>query len=195
MTTVQILTVSGAVVTKTITGMSTAPAELTKTKKSNTGVIVGAVIGAVLGLALVGALFFWFFFWRRRSNPSDTENDGKTPQRTTSTMSRTGLLGGGLEKTVRPTLATNNLKRSSTQPLDHSDPASPASDSRRNSRPLFYDQRLNPSALMELDNGSHTSILTIEDNRDYTRTLNVCVYSLTFPTYLTFANTLLGPKS
>jgi len=153
--------------------MSTPPAQLTEKKKSTSGgTIAGAVIGSLLGIALIGALLFWFFFWRKRNDnkPNDTEAAGKAPQRNTSTMSRTGLLGKS-EKPPHPPVATQ-VKRSSTQALENSDSTSPASD-RRNSRPLFYDQRLNPSALMDLDNGSHTSILTIEDNRDYTRTLNV----------------------
>ena len=45
---------------------------------------------------------------------------------------------------------------------------------RRNSRPLIFDQRLNPNALMmEQGNGSRLSVVTMPDNRDYTRTLNV----------------------
>ncbi|KAF2808731.1 uncharacterized protein BDZ99DRAFT_38472 [Mytilinidion resinicola] len=172
-TSVQIVTVSGSVVTKTVTGMSTQPAEIVQKKHSTSGgAIAGAVIGSLAGLALVGALLFWFFFWRKRQSDKtkDSEAAGNPPQRNTSTMSRTGLLGKS-EKPSYPPVITN-LKRSSTQALDQSASISPASD-RRNSRPLFYDQRLNPSALMDLDNGSHTSILTIEDNRDYTRTLNV----------------------
>ncbi|KKY23359.1 putative wsc4-like protein [Diplodia seriata] len=58
------------------------------------------------------------------------------------------------------------------QSSDPSDAMTPNSE-RRNSRPLFYDQRLNPQPFMNLDNGSHGSIVSIEDNRDYTRTLNV----------------------
>ncbi|KAF2497675.1 hypothetical protein BU16DRAFT_320971 [Lophium mytilinum] len=172
-TSVQIVTVSGSVVTKTVTGMSTQPAEIVQKKHSTSGgAIAGAVIGSLAFLALVGAFLFWFFFWRKRQSDKtkDSEAAGNPPQRNTSTMSRTGLLGKS-EKPSYPPVITN-LKRSSTQALDQSASISPASD-RRNSRPLFYDQRLNPSALMDLDNGSHTSILTIEDNRDYTRTLNV----------------------
>lgn len=48
-------------------------------------------------------------------------------------------------------------------------------DSRRNSRPMVYDQRLNPHAIMqnwEL-NGSRGSLGTLQDQRDYSRPLNV----------------------
>ena len=47
----------------------------------------------------------------------------------------------------------------------------PASNSRRTSVPLVHDQRLNPAALWRAthDNGSHVSIASFRDDRDYSR--------------------------
>lgn len=59
--------------------------------------------------------------------------------------------------------------------VDSSDNTSPMAE-RRTSRPAVSDQRLNPNAFMQHDDGSRTSVNTMQDNRDYTRTLNVSVY-------------------
>lgn len=146
---------------------------MTSKKGSNTGTIVGAVVGAVGGLALVGGLVF-FLLRRRRQQKEDAaamEAGGSKdrPTRNASTLSKAGLLRG--EKDYPP-VAIPVTKRHSSNGTDGISPISINSE-RRYSKPMFYDQRLNPSALMDLDNGSHTSIATIEDNRDYTRTLNV----------------------
>ena len=49
--------------------------------------------------------------------------------------------------------------------------ASPMSMSRRTSQPFVHDQRLNPNALyaMGQDNGSHISVGSFRDDRDYSR--------------------------
>ncbi|KAL1639834.1 hypothetical protein SLS58_007578 [Diplodia intermedia] len=125
------------------------------------------------GLALIaGGIVFFLMRMRRKQEQAaqDTENGsaGVTPQRNVSTLSRTGLLRSG-EKDYTATLPPINTARQSSDPSDAMTPNS----ERRNSRPLFYDQRLNPQPFMNLDNGSHGSIVSIEDNRDYTRTLNV----------------------
>ncbi|KAL0263217.1 hypothetical protein SLS55_002195 [Diplodia seriata] len=124
-------------------------------------------------LALIaGGIVFFLMRMRRKQEQTaqDTENGsaGVTPQRNVSTLSRTGLLRSG-EKDYTATLPPINTARQSSDPSDAMTPNS----ERRNSRPLFYDQRLNPQPFMNLDNGSHGSIVSIEDNRDYTRTLNV----------------------
>jgi len=153
--------------------MSTPPAQMTEKKSSTSGgAIAGIVIGSLVGAVLIAAALFWFFFYRKRQvdKTNDSEAAANPPQRNTSTMSKTGLLK--TEKPAYPPVITN-IRRSSTHALDQTDSISSPSSDRRNSRPLFYDQRLNPSALMDLDNGSHASIITIEDNRDYTRTLNI----------------------
>jgi len=149
---------------------------MTQTHKKgiSKGAIAGAVVGSVVGLALIGAIV-WLLLSRHRRN-KETEDAEATatnlpPQRNTSTLSKTGLLKTEKDYHLPPVITTT-MHRSSSHGLDTTDSISPISE-RRNSRPLFYDQRLNPTALMDLDNGSHTSIITIEDNRDYTRTLNV----------------------
>lgn len=173
-TSVQTLTISGAVVTQIVTTMPTSPTQMQETPKkgSSGGAIAGTVVGSLAGISLIGALLFWLLFYRHRRNKGaeDSEATPKAaPRRNTSTLSRTGLLKS--EKDPYPPVVTS-VKRNSSNALDNAESISPISE-RRNSRPLFYDQRLNPTALMEMDNGSHASIITIEDNRDYTRTLNV----------------------
>ncbi|KAK8202240.1 hypothetical protein M8818_005767 [Zalaria obscura] len=46
---------------------------------------------------------------------------------------------------------------------------------RRNSRPMVYDQRLNPAAIMQnwQANSSRNSVGTMQDQRDYSRPLGV----------------------
>lgn len=175
-TSVQTITVSGAVVVQTVTSMPTDPSQMTQTPKKGVskGAIAGAVVGSVVGLALIGAVVFLLLSRHKRNkNAEDSEATATTlpPRRNTSTLSKTGLLKTEKDSYIPPVITTT-VNRSSSHGLDTIDSISPISE-RRNSRPLFYDQRLNPTALMDLDNGSHTSIITIEDNRDYTRTLNV----------------------
>ncbi|GME40959.1 hypothetical protein GTA08_BOTSDO00544 [Neofusicoccum parvum] len=131
------------------------------------------VIGGLAGLALIAGAVVWALMLMRRkqeqqARDAESANGGVTPQRNVSTLSRTGLLRSG-EKDYTATLPPINTTRQSSDPSDTITPIS----ERRNSRPLFHDQRLNPEQFMSLDNGSHASIISIEDNRDYTRTLNV----------------------
>lgn len=156
--------------------MPTDPSQMTQTPKKGVskGAIAGVVVGSVVGLALIGAVVFLLLSRHKRNKGAeDSEATATTlpPQRNTSTLSKTGLLKTEKDSYIPPVITTT-VNRSSSHGLDTIDSTSPISE-RRNSRPLFYDQRLNPTALMDLDNGSHTSIITIEDNRDYTRTLNV----------------------
>lgn len=97
---------------------------------------------------------------------SEAGNSGVT--RNTSVLSKTGLLGSA-EKGYLPPVHTASHRSNTGMDIDGFTPIS----ERRHSRPLFYDQRLNPSALMDNDNNSRASIVTMQDNRDYTRTLNV----------------------
>lgn len=125
------------------------------------------MVGAVAGVGAIAALILWLLFFRRRRNDDseDTEKPRISPRRNTSTMSRTGLL-----KSEKPESAVPTLTRNSVHGMDNLE--TPISE-RRNSRPLFFDSRLNPSALMDHDNGSHASVISMQDNRDYTRTLGV----------------------
>ena len=170
----QVITVSGAIVTQTVTTMPTAaknnPPKDNGGGSVSTGAIAGATVGSVAGFALItGAVLF--FLRRRRNNDGDVDYaaDGESaskrssPKRNVSVLSKMGLL----EKT-QPVHVPN---RNSTHTGD-SVGVSPVSE-RRSSHPMFYDQRLNPNALMVNDNGSRSSVLTMQDNRDYTRTLGV----------------------
>lgn len=151
------------------------------------GAIAGIVIGALVGLAAL--LLAAFLLWRRKKQ-QDAENaapgSGK-PKRTTSVLSKTGLLSRG---TARPTsMAENNHYDEGYSSVRHSmlfggagatvEPSSPlggsqsnGSSTRRHSRPLVYDQRLNPSALFANAeaNGSRVSM---QDTQDYSRPLGV----------------------
>lgn len=200
----RVVTISGAPVTQTVTSTPIATAAGADTQDAvrkgvSGGTVAGAVIGAVVGVALL--FLGGIFIWRKRRNDAD-DNDVESPskprspkrmERNISVLSKTGLLAaagagaGDAEKNYDdplPYINTAGHNRNSTygqgEPGGRS-PVSPAgvagSDglARRDSRPLFYDQRLNPAALMQHweNNGSRTSIGTMQDQRDYSRPLNV----------------------
>jgi hypothetical protein len=154
------------------------------------GAIAGIVVGSLVGLAAI--LIAAFLLWRRKKN-ADSEQGVSTgattrPKRATSVLSRTGLLARN-----RPqSMAENNYDDDNTggNSVRHSmmfgagatvegvSPVSPLGSSqdnissRRHSKPLVYDQRLNPSALFASAdaNGSRVSI---QDQNDYSRPLGV----------------------
>jgi cell wall integrity and stress response component len=181
----RVVTVSGGPVTQTVTSTAvvTPGASLrgTEQKGISGGTVAGAVIGAVVGVALL--LAGAFFLWRRKqSEAADPESPRsgsgsgsarRRMERNTSVLSKTGLLSSvgtavDMEKFHDESAAGHKYHGSeSTAPI----PNSPDGD-RRNSRPLVYDQRLNPAALMEHweRNGSRASI---QDQRDYSRPLGV----------------------
>ncbi|KAF2836832.1 hypothetical protein M501DRAFT_1007130 [Patellaria atrata CBS 101060] len=131
----------------------------------STGTIVGAVFGALIGVAALVVGGICWLSWRKRSIYADNRQDPEGPavRRTTSTMSRTGLLGRGNNKL--PPIITqtnvNGLEQNSISPMAQ----------RRISQPLFTDDRLNTTMLHE--NGSRTSFLSLPDNQDYGRSLIV----------------------
>lgn len=138
------------------------------------GAIAGGVVGGLVGLlAIVGGVFF--FLWRRRRQQNDETEDGQRGvHRNVSTMSKSGLLRTEKPAQHPPPIATSFNKRNSRNMMQDADSVSPISGSdRRNSRPYLFDQRLNPSAIMTFDNTSQGSIVSMDDSRDYGRTLNV----------------------
>lgn len=178
MTSTFVKTVSGNVVTQTVIQMPTAPPQKTSpSRKISGGQIAGAIVGGFLALALivVGTLLFL----KRRRNKElaaggDAEAPRNGPRRNMSTLSKTGLLRSESEKW--PASGSNTVRNSmlGLDAFDSTDDAISPISERRNSRPMFYDQRLNPNALMyDHPSGSHSSIITIEDNRDYGRVLGV----------------------
>lgn len=185
----RVVTLSGAPVTQTVTSTAVVTPGAgslheNESKGVSGGTVAGAVVGSVAGVALL--LAGAFFLWRRKqSETSDPESPRsgsgsgsarRRMERNTSVLSKTGLLSSAgtaadMEKFQDDSAAGHKYHGSeSTAPTS----TSPDGD-RRNSRPLIYDQRLNPAALMEHweRNGSRASIGTMQDQRDYSRPLGV----------------------
>jgi hypothetical protein len=171
-----VVTLSGSVITQTVTTTPTAPSNAflgkAKTSKIAPGYIAAAVIASVAGILLLSLALFWC--WRRR-RLEDNEKfaDSATPpdmHRNTSVHSKAGLLDNkNFPPIITTRFSSHNLDFQTTEAIS---PVTPVSE-RRNSKPLLHDQRLNPRALMVHDNGSHTSLRTLEDHRDYGRMLKV----------------------
>ncbi|RMZ20094.1 hypothetical protein D0859_15906 [Hortaea werneckii] len=193
MTSVRVVTLSGARVTETVTTtpMVTPGADAQADSQSvqkglSDGAIAGAVVGSLLGIAAIvlGAFLLW-----RRKKKDNAATGGENPsgmskvKRNVSILSKTGLLSRVAEKEYDEppynTTANNSVRHSMMFGAggsgDGISPVSPLGSShdsqRRHSRPMVYDQRLNPSALFaNHDNGSRISI---QDNNDYSRPLGV----------------------
>ncbi|KAF2126020.1 hypothetical protein P153DRAFT_83414 [Dothidotthia symphoricarpi CBS 119687] len=168
-TTVQVVTESGSIVTRTVvlTPSNASSSQTSTRSKSNTAAIVGGVVGGVAGIALViGGILF--FLWRRRRQQSEEQHSPASITRNTSTMSKAGLLGGKTEKGIQypPKISTRFGSQNSRQDCESISPGS----GRRYSQPLVFDSRLNPTQLMVFDNSSHGSI---DDSHDYGRRLGV----------------------
>ncbi|KAI7205341.1 hypothetical protein KC315_g9418 [Hortaea werneckii] len=193
MTSVRVVTLSGARVTETVTSTpmvtpgAGAQADSQSVQKGlSDGAIAGAVVGSLLGVAAIvlGA----FLLWRRKKQDNGAggaENPSgmSKMKRNVSILSKTGLLSRVTEKEydepLYNTTANNSVRHSMMFGAggagDGISPVSPLGSShdsqRRHSRPMVYDQRLNPSALFaNHDNGSRISI---QDNNDYSRPLGV----------------------
>lgn len=190
----RVVTISGGPVTQTVTSTAVvtpgADSQLIERKGVSGGTVAGAVIGSIAGVALLfaGAFFLWR---RKRSEDSDPESprsgsgtssargNSKRMERNTSVLSKTGLLSSAgaaeMEKFHDDSTAFGVGHRYNNSDTTGPTPVSPGGSNRRNSRPLVYDQRLNPAALMENweRNGSRASIGTMQDQRDYSRPLGV----------------------
>ncbi|TID15258.1 hypothetical protein E2P81_ATG08324 [Venturia nashicola] len=171
-TQVQVVTQSGQIVTQTITTTPSMPASTDEASPKSgiaPGYIAAAAIAGLLGLAFIVA-GIWFFMRRRKERAGEKGFQGgslRDMQRNTSVHSKAGLLAN------RNGVPAINTRHSGQLLVDEAGtPVSPMSE-RRKSQPLIWDQRLNPNALMANENGSKTSLNTIDDHRDYGRTLQV----------------------
>lgn len=127
----------------------------------------------------MGGVFF--FLWRRRRQQRGGDDGEPGVQRHVSTMSKSGLLRTEKDPKYPSPIATSFDKRQS-RALDQ-DSISPVSGSDRRNSTFRIDQRLNPSSLFVFDNGSRGSVGSLDETRDYHRTLNVrtLVHLMLFP--------------
>jgi len=187
-TSIQTITQGGSTIVQIMTVTPTAPAtaNLPAQQRGSGGIsgglIAAAVVASILGVALIGALVWFFMRKRRRDNDDhdekygDINDDPSSPSnlnRNISTHSKAGLLDRGYNTAAAARMSrvssTNGPEMSSTDGIS---PVTPNSE-RRSSRLVMYDQRLNPNALMVIDNGSRTSLNTLDDHRDYGRQLKI----------------------
>jgi cell wall integrity and stress response component len=187
-TTVLIRTVSNQPVTQTVTSGPTAvsgadshqgqdPEKKDKSGGVSAGVIAAIVIAVVLAIVVVAVAAF--LIRRKRRNPGRNGSGSILPgtnglSRNTSTMSGSRLLG-----TVYPSAGKGPRSHVTSQNqsfMNERDGSGgpPSMGERRNSRLLLHDQRVDPVQLLNHTNGSHVSVNTLPDNRDFTRKLNVC---------------------
>ena len=160
------------------------------------GAVAGIVVGSLVGLTAL--LLAAFLLWRRKKNQDSEQTAGATtaptrrPRRNTSVLSKTGLLSRNRPQSMAETNNDDNLFGTGTNSVRHSmmfgagatvegvSPSSPlggsqdniTSSSRRHSKPMVYDQRLNPSALFP-NPDANTSRVSIQDQNDYSRPLGV----------------------
>ena len=152
--------------------METAVAQ---TKNSSGGFInnKSAVAGVftTLGLIVVAlvSLVVWLLLRRRRRRDAITIasiDGGETPQRRPSRLSQMGLVGTNRSsmhgiQTSGPGMSTHGDVSADLTPITP-----------RASYGRVVDQRLDPSSLWEPlhnNNGSHASLHSVQDNRDYSR--------------------------
>jgi hypothetical protein len=198
-TSIIVTAISGAVVTQTVTSTPVAapitnPEQLPvhKSDKLDGGAIAGIVIGTLAGLALLIAAAI--LLWRRKMQSRDAEEGGsgggKNLGRNVSVLSKAGLLArtrhsmGDRENDYHGTSQTggqNSVRHSMMFAPDAANGVSPTSplgsshgsdNSRRMSRPMVYDQRLNPSALFA-NPEANGSRISMQDQQDYSRPLGV----------------------
>ncbi|KAF2995562.1 hypothetical protein E8E13_003987 [Curvularia kusanoi] len=176
-TSVQVITESGAVVTRTIiyqpTAVTSQP-QASSSSSSNTGAIVGGVVGGIAAiLAIVGGILF--FLWRRRKQQRAEQDQQAGITRNVSTMSKAGLLGGRVATDPHhpPPIATSVSHAGSRHDNESISPGS----QRRYSQPMMIDSRLNPETVLmyhpTFGNSSRDSLGSIDDSRDFGRQLNV----------------------
>ena len=211
MTSTRVVTISGEVVTQTVTSTPmVAPdrqsAEAGKSDDLSGGAIAGIVIGVLALLALLALAIF--FLWRHHRNKQDPNNPhgypemataaNPRPRRNVSVLSKVGLLArsghysgadddnnelnsAGPSHSARHSALYAAGAAGANDGVSPSSPLGPQSnastslyqtDSRRHSKPLVYDQRLNPSALFA-NADANGSRISIADNTDYSRPLDL----------------------
>ncbi|KAF3036846.1 hypothetical protein E8E12_007791 [Didymella heteroderae] len=178
-TSVQVITESGAVVTRTVIYQPTEASQQTSSSSSgssNTGAIVGGVVGGVAAIAaIVGGILF--LLWRRKKQQRAEQEYQAGITRNTSTMSKSGLLGGRSVATdphYPPAIATNFSNAGSRHDNESISPIS--GSQRRYSQPMMIDSRLNPETVLMYHPtfaNSRESLGSIDDSRDFGRQLNV----------------------
>ena len=148
---------------------------------SSPGLIAGAVVGSLSGVGALGLFAFWFLRNRRRDGDGgkgsaglESVGAGKMPRRNTSLLSRVGILRSEKSYPGGNAMGTMHSGSGGFGGVEDGSSLTPVSE-RRSSRPFIFDQRMNPYALMEYDNGDQVSIATMADDRDYTRPLNVSI--------------------
>jgi hypothetical protein len=135
---------------------------------SNPGKTAGIAIAAAVGLAAVLGLAFWLYLRRRRLNESppgtpDSDHAGGAkglPRRHASQMSQAGLID------KNPRIVTTGL------PAGSNGNSAGTSLSQTNRYSAGTDLRLNPNALYTQPEAQHSSV-SLQDNRDYSRQLQV----------------------
>lgn len=125
--------------------------------------VVGLTVAALIGLAV------WALLRRRRhadSIPVGSVAGGDTPQRRPSRLSQMGLVGNTTRSSV------HGIQTAGLETGSHGETAEITPVSQRASYPRIVDQRLDPDSLWEPlrhYSGSHTSLHSLQDNRDYSR--------------------------
>jgi cell wall integrity and stress response component len=143
------------------TGTSASVQAVPKAKMSSGSIIAIAVAVVIAAIVLLASILVGLICWRRK-RPQNYGDDDPTSNlgRNTSVLSKAGLLG---------------TATSVQNPSETTGQSSAPMSERRSSRLQVYDQRLNPVAFMQHDDASRSSFVSMQDNRDYTRTLNVSI--------------------
>lgn len=168
--------------------------EITRKEGLSGGAVAGIVIGVVAGLAAIAAAAF--LLWRRKQNAEGVDGAGgaagskKNMTRNVSVLSKAGLLSRGATTSMGEREQDdaygnggNSVRHSMlfgpgvegvspTSPLGSSHGESASTTSRRASKPMVYDQRLNPSALFS-NSEANGSRISMQDTQDYSRPLGV----------------------
>jgi len=191
-------TVSGEIVTRTVTSTPTVvvgnasndKVDISRSDGLSGGAVAGIVIGVVAGLAILAIAAF--LLWRRKKTDETAAAAGgskKNMTRNVSVLSKAGLLSRGAQPSMGERDQDDAYTANGSNSVRHSmlfgpgaegvSPASPlgsshgeSSSSRRPSKPMVYDQRLNPSVLFS-NSEANGSRISMQDTQDYSRPLGI----------------------